>query len=294
MSIKVMTEVWESSSTKGGARLVLLALADYANDEGYCHPGVERLALKSALTERNVQFILRELEARGELVTLQRAGRGHVNAYWVVPPKTVARLRLEGKTAKSFHPFQMLEEKVKSGAEKVKSAAQMVKSETEKVKPTSPRTVKNHQESPMNNTSSEGTSEIEIPQDSTGENQSSSVQKTQQGTTNGHSQSSAPRAANRAWTVWLEANQIPDWLELEVWNRWLHDLDERTSRITSGRLEEQLKRLQELYLLGEPQTAIVARAIAGGWENFYPPRAKTNPPSTPKPISSRERYGRYR
>jgi Helix-turn-helix domain len=287
MSIKVMTEVWESSSTKGGARLVLLALADYANDEGYCHPGVERLALKSALSERNVQFILRDLEARGELVTLQRAGRGHVNAYWVLPPKTITRLTLEGKTAKSFHPFQVLEQKVKSGA-------QMVKSETEKVKPTSPRTVKNHQESPRTNTSSEDTSESEISRDSTGENQSSSVQNLKLGATNGHSQSSAPRAANRAWMTWLEANQIPEWLELEVWHRWLHDLDERTGRITSGRLEEQLKRLQELYLLGEPQTTIIARAIAGGWENFYPPRTKTSPPSTPKQVSRGERYGRYR
>jgi Helix-turn-helix domain len=294
MSIKVMTEVWESSSTKGGARLVLLALADYANDEGYCHPGVERLAVKSALTERNVQFILRDLEARGELLTLQRMGRGHVNAYWVLPPKTIARLRLEGKTAKSFHPFQMLEEKVKSGAEKVKTNAQLVKSETEKVKPTSPRTVKNHQESPTTNTTSQEASELEVPRDSTGENQSLCVQNTKQGTTNGHSQSSASRAANRAWMTWLEANQIPEWLELEVWKRWLHDLDERTSRITSGRLDEQLKRLQELYLQGEPQTAIVARAIAGGWENFYPPRAKTSSPSTPKSVSRGERYGRYR
>jgi hypothetical protein len=183
---------------------------------------------------------------------------------------------------------------VKSGAEKVKTNAQMVKSETEKVKPISPRTVKNHQESPRTNTTSEEASELEIPRDSTGENQHSSVQNTKQGTTNGHSQSSASRAANRAWTTWLQTNQIPAWLELEVWNRWLHDLGERTNRITSGRLEEQLKRLQELHEQGEPQAAIVARAIAGGWENFYPPRAKTNPPSTPKPVSSRERYGRYR
>jgi hypothetical protein len=287
MSIKVMTEVWESSSTKGGARLVLLALADYANDEGYCHPGVERLALKSSLTERNVQFILRELEARGELVTLQRMGRGHVNAYWVLPSKTIARLTLEGKTAKSFHPFQVLEEKVKT-------EAQMVKPATEKVKPISPRTVKNHQESPRTNNLREGTSEIEIPRDSTGENQPSSVQNTKRGNRNGHSQSSAPGAANRAWTIWLGANPIPEWLELEVWHRWLHDLDERTGRITSGRLEEQLKRLQELHSLGEPQAPIVARAIAGGWENFYPPRAKTSPSLTPKPVSSGERYGRYR
>jgi hypothetical protein len=80
VSIKVMGEVWESSSTKGGSRLFLLALADFANDEGYCHPSVARLAVKSALTERNVQLILRDLETRGELVTLRGAERGNVNA----------------------------------------------------------------------------------------------------------------------------------------------------------------------------------------------------------------------
>jgi Helix-turn-helix domain len=108
-----MAEVWESSSAKGGARLVLLALADHANDEGYCHPSVARLARKSALTERNVQLILRNLEARGELVTLRSSGRGNVNAYWVLPPATITRLKLEGKNAKSFHPLQTLEEKVR-------------------------------------------------------------------------------------------------------------------------------------------------------------------------------------
>ena len=74
-----MAEVWESSSAKGGARLVLLALADFANEEGYCYPSIERLALKSALTGRNVQLILRNLESRGELVVLLGAGRGNVN-----------------------------------------------------------------------------------------------------------------------------------------------------------------------------------------------------------------------
>ena len=44
---------------------------------------------------------------------------------------------------------------------------------------------------------------------------------------------------------------ILEWLELDSWNRWLHDLDERGKRVTSGRLEEQLKKLQELTNQGE-------------------------------------------
>jgi hypothetical protein len=38
MSIKVMSQVWEHSTRKGTRLLLLLALADFANDEGICYP----------------------------------------------------------------------------------------------------------------------------------------------------------------------------------------------------------------------------------------------------------------
>ena len=192
-----MGEVWESSSAKGGARLVLLALADHANDEGYCHPSVARLALKSALTERNVQLILRNLEARGELVTLRGAGRGNVNAYWVLPPATVMRLRLEGKNAKNFHPLQTLEEKVKST--------------TEKVKPTSPRTIKNHQEPSRTNTRPEVQTRRRTSlgpgqpfRKPLNVNQPSSADRRPLETANGFSKGSA----RDAWVAWLGSGLI--------------------------------------------------------------------------------------
>jgi Helix-turn-helix domain len=293
-----MGEVWESSTAKGGARLVLLALADHANDEGYCHPSVARLARKSALTERNVQLILRNLESRGELVTLCGAGRGHVNAYWVLPPATVTRLTLEGKNAKNFHPLQTLEEKVKSTTEKVKTDAQKVKAATEKVKPTSPRTVKNHQEPSRTTTRLEAQSRRQTPLETKSNTRkpskvhpSSRTDRTPLGTANG----SAKGSARDAWAAWLSANAPPDWLEPEPWARWLGDLDEREIRVTSGRLEEHVKRLHELQASGESQAAIVARAIAGGWSNLYPPRAPSDT-SKPKPSTSStdDRYGRYR
>jgi Helix-turn-helix domain len=298
VSIKVMAEVWESSSAKGGARLVLLALADHANDEGYCHPSVARLARKSALTERNVQLILRNLEARGELVTLRNAGRGNVNAYWVLPPATVTRLTLEGKNAKNFHPLQTLEEKMKSATEKVKTDAQKVKAATEKVKPTSPRTVKNHQEPSRTTTRLEVQTRKQTllgPKSTTRKpskvHQPSSAARTTLGTTNGFAKGSA----RDAWNSWLTANAPPDWLEPEPWARWLGDLDEREIRVTSGRLEEHLKRLHDLQASGESQAAIVARAIAGGWSNLYPPRASPeSSKAKPSTSSTNDRYGRYR
>jgi hypothetical protein len=74
MSVKVMDRVWELSQAKGAARLVLLALADWADDEGYCYPSLTAIVRKTQLTRPGVVQILRRLETIGEVeVTV----RGH-------------------------------------------------------------------------------------------------------------------------------------------------------------------------------------------------------------------------
>ncbi len=140
-----MTEVWASSGATSTKRLMMLALADHANDEGWCYPSVIGLATKCCITERNAQLILRELEASGELITEPGAGRGHKNLYWVLPPATQERVALElteqlGRTklAEEKVKISALLEKVKSCAEKAKSPAQKVKSSGEKVQGISP------------------------------------------------------------------------------------------------------------------------------------------------------------
>ena len=299
MSIKISSEVWTSSSAKASSRLVLLALADYADDDGYCYPSIARLAVKCVLTERNVQLILRYLEQIGELVTERGAGRGNVNAYWVLPPATLERLRLEGKTVQTFHPLRILEERVKAASETVKEDAEKANPEVQMVKPTSPRTVTNHQEPSTTTTAQKGetrgvgTLEPDQPAPTLVQHQqSSSAARTMLGTADGRARGSAP-PASRAWALWLTLNPAPAWLEPDPWLRWLSDLDERGISATAGRLEEQLKRLRELSMGGEPQAQVVARAIASGWINFYPVRvAQTR--STPRPSRSDDRYGRYR
>ena len=299
MSIKISTEVWASSSAKSSSRLVLLALADYADDDGYCYPSIARLAVKCVLTERNVQLILRGLEQSNELVTQRGAGRGNVNAYWVLPPATLERLRLEGKTVQTFHPLRMLEERVKATSETVNEDAEKMKPEAQRVKPSSPRTVINHQEPSRTTTAQKGetrdTGILETDQPARTpiqQRQPSSADRTTLGTADGRARVSAP-PASQTWGMWLMVNPAPAWLEPDPWLRWLSDLDERGISATNGRLEEQLKRLHDLSMGGEPQAQIVARAIAGSWVNFYPPRAAQTRP-TPLPSRGDDRYGRYR
>lgn len=67
MSIKLMSQVWGlnlgTGDTGRSRKLVLMALADHANDEGYCYPSAEYVGWKTDYSERQIKRILDELEA---------------------------------------------------------------------------------------------------------------------------------------------------------------------------------------------------------------------------------------
>lgn len=67
MSIRVMSWVWDEAPTsKHSELLVLLCLADHANDDGTgCWPAVRTIARRVRVSERTVQYVLRSLEDRG-------------------------------------------------------------------------------------------------------------------------------------------------------------------------------------------------------------------------------------
>lgn len=85
MSARSSGNVWKYSQHKGSDLLVLLAIADYAKDDGTgAWPSVAGLAEKTRLSERNIQYILRKLEASGELVIEKHAGPRGCHLYHVV------------------------------------------------------------------------------------------------------------------------------------------------------------------------------------------------------------------
>lgn len=69
MSIKVMTDVWTNSKHKEGSLLVLLAIADFADDAGFAYPGQDTLAKKARLSRRQVIRVIQLLIQSGELTT---------------------------------------------------------------------------------------------------------------------------------------------------------------------------------------------------------------------------------
>lgn len=85
MSIKVMSAVWEHSRQKGGRLLLLLALADYANDEGECWPAVPTLAQKARMSERNAHYALAQMAAEDNPEVVIEPTPGRSNRYTVRP-----------------------------------------------------------------------------------------------------------------------------------------------------------------------------------------------------------------
>ena len=84
MSIRTMDRVWKNSMQSGGKLLLLLAIADFANDKGMAYPGIDTLAEKTRQSRRTVQRQLAELEAEQEIAIEPGTGRSNTNTYWVL------------------------------------------------------------------------------------------------------------------------------------------------------------------------------------------------------------------
>ena len=76
MSITAIGNVFNASpSTLNPSEvLVLLALADYTNDEGISWPGIDRIAQRSHLSRRQTIRVLASLEKAGEITITRRDG----------------------------------------------------------------------------------------------------------------------------------------------------------------------------------------------------------------------------
>lgn len=85
MSTRVSNWAWSLEEVAGNEFLALLALADDANDDGFCWRGQAKLTRKARQSESTLRRSLRKLEKMGLLITLPRSttrGRGS-NIYYL-------------------------------------------------------------------------------------------------------------------------------------------------------------------------------------------------------------------
>ena len=108
MSIKIMNAVWHLSKQKGTPLLLMIAIADNANDNGEAWPGIEYLARKIRMSERQTQRLVRDLEKTDELIVERGGGRGNAHRYFILvgkSPEEVAALKSKEKKGDKMSPF---------------------------------------------------------------------------------------------------------------------------------------------------------------------------------------------
>lgn len=98
MSIKYMDRVWENKELKHGRLILMLALADHANDAGECWPSQRHLQDKTRLTERQLRRLIDDLANDGYLVVMEAGkGRGKKTHYRIFPQPLKADILSETK-----------------------------------------------------------------------------------------------------------------------------------------------------------------------------------------------------
>lgn len=123
-----MTAVWDSSRAKGSGLLLLLAIADFADDAGAAFPSVATLAAKTRLSERSMHYLIKAAKASGELRVEEGSGPRGCNLYKIVlavdctPAKNAPVQRMQG-AAERQGGCNPASEGVQSSVEKVRQIA---------------------------------------------------------------------------------------------------------------------------------------------------------------------------
>jgi hypothetical protein len=91
MSNKLMSQIWSGAHVEGSSLLVLLALADFANDKDICWPSLPTLAQRARISERQAQRLVQKLADDGHIEIMATGnGRRHSARYKVTPKVDIA------------------------------------------------------------------------------------------------------------------------------------------------------------------------------------------------------------
>jgi hypothetical protein len=99
MSVAATNFVWYVSTVEGSDRLVLLALADFADEDGNCFGSWGKLCQKTRLCRATVANSLKRLRNAGHLVMVEKghrklAGDGAEASIWKIPGVSEMGLKL--------------------------------------------------------------------------------------------------------------------------------------------------------------------------------------------------------
>jgi hypothetical protein len=234
-----MTQVWERSRHTGTDLLMLLALSDFSDDQGNSYPGVPALATKCRMSVRNAGYILKTLQASGELEVRLNEGPRGTNCYRIVlealrPLQPVAGVR---------------------GTQGVQSTAGVGMKPTAGVQPVAPL-------QPTSDTPAMGFRE---PLQPTADEPSLNRQEP----------SSKARRVRTA-PADVSAFTLPDWIPASTWADFVAMRRSIRKAMTPAAMRLQVKALEKLRADGHDPRAVLEQSIAASWQGLFPVKADTH------------------
>lgn len=232
MSIKQMTLVFNDESIKGNEKLLMLAIADNANDTGVCFPSWNMLIKKTSMSRNSLAKWLGVLEDKGVLFRKQRSrsnGSKTSNKFLIYPYKNKENLDHE-----DFEIFEDLFDEI-------------------------PKDDETHSTKTMTSLVPKGELGIE-PKVPKGELLEPSL------ITNHNS------------------NQpLPDWLDINAWEKWVAYRTEIKKKLTRLMVKEQIEFLSHHI---DSHVAIINTSIMNGWQGLFEIKNKQNQIKKPHPYES--------
>jgi len=95
MSIKIMDKVFKDTDLDSNKKLIMLAIADNSNDQGYAYPSINTLVEKTSLSKPTVIKHLKELESLGLIMSQKRHrenGSATSKIYVIYPSENFEKL----------------------------------------------------------------------------------------------------------------------------------------------------------------------------------------------------------
>lgn len=129
MSIKLMNRVWNDTSIKSTKKLLLLALADFSNDDGVCYPSQDTLVKKCGLNKATVNKYISEMQEENLLIQAKRNRKngGRLSSKYLLFPEENYQ-SLDEQDKDFFEPKFNIQTNAQSLASKPKNDTQSLAS----------------------------------------------------------------------------------------------------------------------------------------------------------------------
>lgn len=223
----------QRSQTIGTERLVLMVIATHADAETLtAYLGETTLCKEANVKERNLRYTLAKLKASGELQCIVGGGRGRANLYNITLPAQSDKGATDCPVSNNQLEMERGQQTAPLSDQRGQAAAGFV--------------------------------------DEKGGNPSS--QKGQPIAERGQSaapQPDEPKEEENTGERVREVGSPPEWLDPEVWVRWLTFRKEINHPVKVTQAEGQFKKLDQFRARGMPPEAVLEQSIANGWQGLF-------------------------